>query len=135
VSEENVEVVRSLYEAFAQRGGVTPYKYYAPDIEWDNSGGVELVGGSTVYHGHDGVHALFHDLLQAFREFEFRPLELTPIGAHVLVTVHERAVGRRSSVVVDRRHYAVWTLHNGMVTRVRVYLNRSDALKPVELGE
>jgi ketosteroid isomerase-like protein len=133
VSGEKVEIVRSVYEAFAQRDGVTPYKYLAPDIEWDNSGGVELVGGCTMYHGHDGVRAFFHDLLQAFREFEFRPLELTPIGAHVLVTVHEHAVGRRSSVVIDRRRYALWTLHNGLVTRVRVYLDHADALKAAGL--
>jgi ketosteroid isomerase-like protein len=134
LSEENVEIVRSIYEAFAQRDGVTPFKYYAANIEWD-SGGAELVGGSTVYHGHDGVHALFHDVLQAFREFEYRPLELTPSGAHVLVTVHERGVGRTSGVVVDRRHYAIWTLHNSMVTHVRVYLDHGEALKALGLPE
>jgi hypothetical protein len=80
VSQENAEIVRSIYEAFAQRDGVTPFKYHAPDIEWDNSEIMELVGGSRVYHGHDGVHAFFHDPLQAFSEFEFRLLELTPIG-------------------------------------------------------
>ena len=87
MSQQNVEIVRSIYEAFAQRDEVTPFKYYAPDIEWDTSGGVEFVGGSTVYHGHEGVHAFFHDLLQAFRRFEYRPLEFTPIGDQVLVTV------------------------------------------------
>jgi ketosteroid isomerase-like protein len=135
VSEENVEVVRSIYEAFAQRDGVTPFKYYAPDIEWDNSEIMELVGGSTVYHGHDGVHAFFHDLLQAFSEFEFHLLELTPIGDHVLVTVHEHAVGRLSGVIVDRRHYGVWTLHRGMVTRVHAYLHHAEALKAVRLEQ
>jgi ketosteroid isomerase-like protein len=130
-----VEIVRSIYEAFAQRDEVTPFKYYAPDIEWDTSGGVEFVGGSTVYHGHDGVHAFFHDLLQAFREFEYRPLEFTPIGDHVLVTVYEHAVGRLSGVVVDRRHCGVWTLHNGMVTRVRAYLDHAEALKSVGLEQ
>ena len=135
MSEENVEIVRSIYEAFAQRDGVTPFKYYAPDIEWDNSEIMELVGGSTVYHGHDGVHAFFHDLLQAFREFEYRPQEFTPIGDHVLVTVREHAVGRLSGVVVDRRHWGVWTVHNGLVTRVCAYLDRDEALKAVALEE
>ena len=134
MSRENVEIVRGIYEAFAQRDGATPFKHYAPDIEWESRGGLGVVAGS-VYHGHDGVHALFHDVLQAFREFEFRPLELTPIGAHVLVTVHEHALGRTSGVVVDGRHYAVWTLRNGMVTRVCVYPDHSDALKAVGLKE
>ena len=134
MSQENVEVVRSMYKAFAQRDGVTPFKHYAPDIEWEHRD-AGLVGSSPVYHGHDGVHALFQDLLQAFREFEFRMVELTPNGDHVLVTVDERGVGRTSGVVVDRRHYAAWTLNSGMVTRVRVYLDHVEALKAVGLAE
>ena len=134
MSQENVEVVRSMYKAFAQRDGVTPFKHYAPDIEWENLHW-QPVGVPRVYHGHDGVHEMFHDLLQAFREFEFRMVELTPNGDHVLVTVDERGVGRTSGVVVDRRHYAAWTLNNGMVTRVRVYLDHAEALKAVGLKE
>jgi len=134
VSEENVELVRSIYKAFAERDGVTPFKHYAPDIEWENLHW-QPVGVPTVYHGHDGVHELFHDLLQAFREFEFRMLELTPIGDHVLVTVHEHGVGRTSGVVLDRRHYAVWTLRNGVVTRVCVYLDHADALEAAGLAD
>jgi len=94
MAQENVEVVRSVYDAFAQRDGATPFKHYAPDIEWENRE-AGLVGGLT-YHGHEGVHALFHELLLAFREFEFQPLELTPVGDNVLVTVHEHAVGREA---------------------------------------
>ena len=123
-----------MYKAFARRDGVTPFEHYAPDIEWEHRD-AGLVGSSPVYHGHDGVHALFQDLLQAFREFEFRMVELTPNGDHVLVTVDERGVGRTSGVVVDRRHYAAWTLNNGMVTRVRVYLDHAEALKSVGLEE
>jgi ketosteroid isomerase-like protein len=62
-------------------------------------------------------------------------VELRPSGDHVLVTVDERGVGRTSGVVVDRRHYAAWTLNNGMVTRVRVYLDHAEALKSVGLEE
>jgi ketosteroid isomerase-like protein len=36
-------------------------------------------------------------------------------------------------VVVDRRHCGVWTLHNGMVTRVRAYLDHAEALKAAGL--
>jgi ketosteroid isomerase-like protein len=133
MSQENVEIVRSIYVAFAQRDGVTPFKHYAPDIEWENLHW-QPVGVPTVYHGHDGVHAMFQDILDAFRKFEFRTLELTPIGDHVLVTVDEHGVGRTSGVVVDRRHYAAWTLHKGMVTRVCVYLDHGDALKAVGLA-
>jgi ketosteroid isomerase-like protein len=134
VSQENVEVVRGLYDAFASRDGATPFKHYAPDIEWEGKDAV-IVGSPAIYHGHEGVYAMFHDLLQAFREFDFRPLELTPVGDHVVVAVHEHAVGRTSGAVVDRVHQAVWTLQDGMVTRVRIFLDRNEALKAVGIEE
>jgi ketosteroid isomerase-like protein len=65
VEQENVEVVRSVVEAFAERDEVTPFKHYAPDIEWED----RVAGVVAVHHGHGGVRAKFYDLLQAFREF------------------------------------------------------------------
>jgi ketosteroid isomerase-like protein len=70
VSQENVEIVRSMYTAFAQRDGVTPFKHYAPDIEWEH-GDAGLVGSSPVYHGHDGVHALFRIFSRPFASLSF----------------------------------------------------------------
>jgi ketosteroid isomerase-like protein len=43
MSQQNVEIVRSIYEAFARRDSVTPFKFYAADIERDVPG-VELEG-------------------------------------------------------------------------------------------
>ncbi len=130
MSQENVEVVRRIYEAFARRDRVTPFEFYASDIEWDVTG-VNLEG--VVNHGHEGVRSSFRDLLAEFREFEFQPLDFTPVGDHVLVTVQERGVGRGSGVVVDRREYAVWTLRDGIVIRMRAYLDRREAFAAVGL--
>ena len=55
MSEENVEVVRALYEAFVRRGE-SPFSVYDPDIEWDMSrSAIPLPGEEAVYHGHEGV--------------------------------------------------------------------------------
>jgi ketosteroid isomerase-like protein len=37
MSQENVEVVRGIYDAIARRDGVTPFQFYAEDIVWDVS--------------------------------------------------------------------------------------------------
>jgi ketosteroid isomerase-like protein len=61
MSQENVEVVRSMYKTFAQRDGVTPFKHYAPDIEWEHRD-AGLVGSSPVYHGLDFPRFRRHSL-------------------------------------------------------------------------
>ena len=37
MSQENVEIVRGIYDAVARRDGVTPFEAYAEDIVWDLS--------------------------------------------------------------------------------------------------
>jgi ketosteroid isomerase-like protein len=52
----------------------------------------------------------------------------------VLASVEEHGVGRTSGVVVERQHYAVWTLNAGQIVRLRVYLDRNEALAATGLG-
>ncbi len=132
MSAENVAIVRGVYEAFARRDAITPFQFYAADIEWDVTG-INVEG--VVYHGHEGVRASFREALAGFREFEFQPLDFTPSADHVLVTVQEHGVGRTSGIVVDRREYAVWTLRDGMVVRMRAFLDHGEALRAAGLAE
>ncbi len=126
--------MRGVYEAFTRRDAEIPFASYAPDIEWDITR-LGHFGVATVYHGHDGVRASFRDVLAVFRDFEFQPVDLTPSGDNVLVTVHERGVGRGSGVVVDRRHYAVWTLRDGIVIRMWASLDHGEALRAAGLSD
>jgi ketosteroid isomerase-like protein len=53
MSEENLEIVRELFDAFDRRDHEAAFEYYDADIEWDASraadGGASDVAG--VYHG------------------------------------------------------------------------------------
>jgi ketosteroid isomerase-like protein len=134
MSQENVEVVASVYEAFARRDNAAPFAAYAADIEWDMSRGLaEGLGG--VYHGHDGVRQFFGDLLAAFSVIDFTVEDLTEAGDRVIATVHERYVGRMSGVEVDRIHYVVFTFQDGKVTRLCAYLDPAEALEAAGLSE
>ena len=130
MSQENVETVRRLYDAFARRDNEVPFEIYAPDIIWDVSRAMpEGVGG--LYRGHEAVREHFQDLLGSFASIAFELKEITEVGDCVLVGVHERYLGRASGAEVDRRHYALLRLRDGKVTQMVVYLDRADALGAV----
>ena len=131
MSEQNVEIVRTLYDAFGRRDGALPFEHYTDDIEWDLSRGMEGVGG--VHRGHAGVRASFRDLLTAFSDIEFEIEEITTAGERVLATIRERYRGRESEAQVDRRHYAVFTFRDSKVSRMCVYLDRGEALEDMGL--
>jgi ketosteroid isomerase-like protein len=131
VQTESTKVVQRVYDAYGRRDNTTPFELYTEDVVWDIS---ELghFGVARVYHGHDGVRACFRDLLSAFADFEISAQELRGYGDRVLATVCEHAVGRASGAVVDRRHHAVWSLREGKIAHMRVYVDRSDAERAVE---
>ena len=135
MSQENVEIVLSVYEAFARRDNAAPFEVYATDIEWDQSRGLLAEGSASVFHGHEGVRQFVRSLLAAFSVIEFTVEEITAAGDRVIATVHERYLGRASGVKVARRHYTLWTIRDGKITRMCAYLDADEALEAVGLRE
>ena len=59
MSQENVEIVRQVYEAAARRDSVAVLALYDPQVEWDASR-IEIGGlTGTVVHGLDELRAGF----------------------------------------------------------------------------
>jgi ketosteroid isomerase-like protein len=136
VSRENVEIVRRIYDAVAQRDAATPFAYYAEDIVWDvsNSRRAALMMHS-VYHGHEGVRQCWREAVEAFGEVDFDVEELIDAGGQVVAVIRERAIGRTSGAPVEASHVTILTLAHGKVIRVQVWDDRAEALKAVGLQE
>jgi ketosteroid isomerase-like protein len=136
MSREVVEIVRRIYDAVARGDNVAPFELYAPDIEWDvRTSPPALLGLEPVYHGHEGVRRFWRDWLSAFERLDFELEELIDAGDRVLAVIHQRAVGRLSHIAFDDRVFAVWTLRDGKVARMRAYLDRDEALEAAGLSE
>ena len=132
MSQENVEVVRRLYQAFETRDNVFPFEVYDPDIEW-YSGAPDGVGFEPVYRGHDGVRAFWRYWLESWESLEFRLDDLIDAGDDVVALIWQRNRGRASGAVIEYEWAQVWTLREGLVTRQRIFMSRQDALKAVGL--
>jgi uncharacterized protein len=125
MSHEDVELLRNAYDAFRESGEDAIYEYLDPEIE---ARAIEEMPGNETHHGHAGVHEWFEMLREAFGDFTWDPLEYDDLGDHVLVVTQFIAEGRGSGVPVEVTVYNVWTVRQGKLSRVRGYLNRSDAL-------
>ena len=134
MTPQDVELVAGVYDAFARRDNAAPFEVYATDIEWDTSRGFHE-GSGSVFHGHEGVRQSIRSMLAAFSVIEFTVEKIADMGGRVLATVHERYVGRTSGAEVDRRHYTVWTIQDGKITRMCAFLDRSEALEAARLSE
>jgi ketosteroid isomerase-like protein len=61
MSQENVEIVRRIYDAVARRDDVTPFEVYAEDIVWEIDQRAAGLMPKRVYQGHEGVRQFWRD--------------------------------------------------------------------------
>ena len=136
MSQENVEIVRRIYDAAAQHDDVTPFEIYAEDIVWDVSNARRAaLALKPVYHGHEGVRQYWRENVSVFGEVDFEVEELIDAGDQVLAVIREREVGRASGVPVETTHLVVYTLTGGKVIQMQVFDDRQQALEAVGLRE
>ena len=136
MSEENVEIVRRIYDAVARRDDVTPFEVYAEDIRWEiaNQRAAGLMPKS-VYRGHEGVRQFWRDAVSVFGKIDFDVEELVDAGDQVVAVIRDRRVGRTSGVPVEATHLAVWTLADDKVIRLQTFDDRQQALEAAGLSE
>jgi ketosteroid isomerase-like protein len=134
MSRENVEIVRRVYEAAADRDTATVLALYDPGVELDNTR-LEGVGWDGVYDGHDGLRRFFRQWHEAWEKIQYDFDELIEAGDHVVAVVSRRARGLGSGAEVEMHVALVWTLREGRVVRVVWFPTRKDALEAVGLEE
>jgi ketosteroid isomerase-like protein len=135
VSRENVEIVRRVFDAAAQRDAATVLALYDPEVEWDMS---RYPYGEVVArrsHGHEGLRGFWRELHEAWDDYEHNCQELIDAGDHVISVVTDRGRGRTSGAEVEIRAYGVWTIRDGKIVRVVWFRTREEALEAVGLRE
>jgi uncharacterized protein len=134
MSQENVEVVRRGFEAFADGGLDAMAEFWDPDINWRAAeGAIDDVGEM---HGRVAVRRYVQDWLDTFDDSSVVVEELRDVGDDRVLAI-QRAKGRAklSGVEIDLRYAVVYTLRAGKVVRAREYLSVDEALEAVGLRE
>jgi ketosteroid isomerase-like protein len=138
MSQENVEIVRRVYDAAARRDTATVLALYDPEIEWDMTRrvGEGLWGQGGLYRGHEGLRRWFREWSEGLDHIEYEAEELIAAGDdRVISEAYMRGRGRASGIEVGATIYAVWTFREGKVVRVVWFSRREEALEAAGLSE
>lgn len=138
MSEQNVEIVRQVFDAVARRDTAAVLALYDPELEWDHTHGPfrQLMGGRAVYRGHDGLRAWFREWYDAWESVDAEIEELIDAGERVVSVLNYRGTGRVSGVEVEfTRMAGVWTIRAGRVVRAAWFGTRTEALEAAGVGE
>jgi ketosteroid isomerase-like protein len=128
MGSENVEIVRRAYEAFNREGRNAMLEFLHPEIEWDES---ELPARRPgVYHGHEGVTRLLNENASLWEDINVVIDEIIEGGSdQVVAMIRVTGRGRNTGVDVELATAQVWTLRAGKAKRVRLYLDRQEAME------
>jgi ketosteroid isomerase-like protein len=129
MSQENVEVVRRLWEAWERRDTETVLGLYDPAIVWES----DAFGGS--YRGHAGVRQYFRDWLETFEGYDAKAETFIDAGDKVVVGSRVRGRGKASGVEVGMPGWQVYEVRDGLVIHVNVFETEAEALEAVGLSE
>lgn len=112
MSVDNVETVRTAYEAFRRGDLGAVAEHFAEDVEWETPESLPLGG---LVRGRDAVIGNFAQLPSYWSSFSVEPEEYTDAGDHVVVTGVQRATGPGGSF--ESRYLHLFTLSGGKVVR------------------
>ncbi len=126
MSEENVEVVRRIYEAWLE--GSSARELIDDDVEYVNP--ADAVEGGT-RHG----RGAFAGIRDAYDDVRVEPERLIDGGDDVVVIARITGKGKGSGVDIDWRQGYIWTLRDGRAVRFRWFTKPEQALEAAGLSE
>jgi ketosteroid isomerase-like protein len=133
MSQENVEVVRSVYGAWNRGDQETALGFAHPEIVIDAS---RRVFNPTTYVAKEGARRLFADTDEVWEQFHTELDELTDTADRVVVTGRLIGKGRASGVEVEQPIADVWTVRDGRIIRGELnFTGRREALEAAGLSE
>jgi ketosteroid isomerase-like protein len=129
VPTSNIEIVRSIYDAYHRRDFAAFFALLDPDIEVQQT--PQLPWGGE-YRGYDRVRELFKQVAE-LTETQPTPEEYFECGETVVVIGRLRGRARATNRPIDLRVVHAWTLRDGRVVRYDPYMDSTkmlEALRP-----
>jgi ketosteroid isomerase-like protein len=133
MSQENVEVVQRMCEAFLAGDVPSALAVLHADVTWHGTiGGIEE---QATAHGHDEVINGFVESLRDWEHHSLTAEDYIDAGDRVVVLWHEVGRGKASGVEVETRTAVVYTVRGDEVVEVQGYMERRQALEALGLSE
>jgi uncharacterized protein len=140
MSQENVAVVQAVYSLFGDPGAFRRGErdddfltYFAPDYELIPPPSYPDI--ATSYRGLEGSHRWQQLMDEIWEDWHLDAERFFDAGEEVVVFVRTSGTARQSGAPVEISVAHVFTLQEGRVTRLEVFLDRHEALDAVGLSE
>ena len=134
MSQENVEIVRRMYDFWSGGDWDGILELVDPDVEQHGT-----VGGLEEGHNSRGVDQIRQrfeaENIEVWEEHRIEPVRFIDAGEQVVVIQHEYQRGKGSGVELEIDTASVFDVRGGRIVRIQPYMNPAAALEAVGLSE
>ncbi|MBA3261185.1 MAG: nuclear transport factor 2 family protein [Thermoleophilaceae bacterium] len=132
MSQENVALVRNVFDATSRRDWDAVLAAYSPDIEWDDR---DLRPEGAIHRGIDAMRQEMRAWFGTWSNYRQDVEQMLDAGEHIVVVVRESGEGKGSGAPMDHRIGVVITVRGELIVRQTLYREPNDALEAVGLSE
>jgi ketosteroid isomerase-like protein len=132
MSSGNVEIVRSIYEAFNRRDWDAVFRDQHPE------GQLLLPPGAInqqIHRGREEIQAYWQDMLSTFEWASVEPDRLIEKGDQLVAIVKIRVQPKGTSAEIEITNGHLWTLRDGKTVSMRLFPEPEKALEAAGLQE
>ncbi len=132
MSQENLEVVRRIYEGWATgdfgvgRDDLSPNVLFAVAPDFPESG---------VVVGPEGIQRYMLGFLEQWEHYSLKAVDLRAVGDTVLARVTQRGKGRTSGAESESEYYMLFTFRGGRILAIEAVREEASALEAVGVSE
>jgi len=126
MSQENVELMRRVFDAYFRGDEAAMLGYVASDVvvtQFPDQADVRD------YHGHEGLLQVMADWIDTWADWSIEILRAREIDQLVLVGARQRGRGRASGAPMESEVAFLFTVRVGKIVRWQMFRSEEEALR------
>jgi uncharacterized protein len=133
MSQENIDVVRAGFEAFARGDIESVLRLCDEDIVVNEP--AEMPDMPPLHRGHAGVLETLAAWPEQWDDYRIEVLRAVDIDDRVVATLHQTGRGKSTGIPVELQTAMVFTVRDGKIAEWSIFLREDEALEAVGLRE
>lgn len=127
-ASKEVEVVNKMLQAFGSGNMEELKKTLSDNTSW-NYPGSEIIPYAGTYTGKEGAVKFISNIISNVDILDFKVKEIVSQGKTVVVLGFEKQKIKKNSKIIEQDWVQVYTVENGLITRMDEYANTAAAEK------
>jgi ketosteroid isomerase-like protein len=129
--QENVQIVKTAYDAFKSGDIPSLLNLLAENVEWIQPGPPETIATAGERHGPEQVAQYFALVNETFNVEQFEPQEFIAQGEKVVVLGHYRRRVKATGKLDESEWVHVFTVRGGKIEKHRAYADTAATLAAI----